>query len=61
MALVNPRIQGEMIEAMEFPELSSQHNVYGVPKTIFNDGKAEQEGAVPEEVFLQKIMEAIQS
>ncbi len=49
-----------MIEAMEFPDLSSKYNVYGVPKIVFNDGKAEQEGAVPEEVFLQKIMESLQ-
>lgn len=59
MAMINPHIRGEMIEAMEFPELSSKHNVYGVPKTVINDGKAEQEGAVPEEVILQKILEAI--
>lgn len=59
MAMVNPHIRGEMIEAMEFPELSSKFNVHGVPKTVFNDGKAEQEGAVPEEVVLQKIMEAL--
>ncbi|GBF10955.1 hypothetical protein HK1_00971 [Tepidibacillus sp. HK-1] len=59
MAMVNPHIRGEMIEAMEFPDLSGKYNVYGVPKTVINDGKAEQEGAVPEEVILEKIMEAI--
>lgn len=60
MAMVNPHIRGEMVEAMEFPELSSKHNVYGVPKTVINYGKAEQEGAVPEDVILQKILEALQ-
>ncbi len=60
MALANPHIRGEMIEAMEFPELSSQFNVMGVPKTVINDGKAEQEGAVPEEVILEKIMQILQ-
>lgn len=59
MAMVNPHIRGEMIEAMEFPELSSRHNVMGVPKTVINDGAAEQEGAVPEEVILQKILASI--
>jgi len=59
MAMVNPHIRGEMVEAMEFPELSSQHNVMGVPKTVINDGAAEQEGAVPEEVILQKILASI--
>jgi len=60
MAMVNPHVRGEMIEAMEFPELSNKFNVYGVPKTVINDGKAEQEGAVPEEVILQKIQEVLQ-
>ncbi len=59
MAMVNPHIRGEMVEAMEFPELSNQHNVMGVPKTVINGGAAEQEGAVPEEVILQKILESI--
>lgn len=48
-----------MIEAMEFSELSQKHNVYGVPKIVFNDGKAEQEGNVPEQVFMQKLMELV--
>lgn len=60
MAMVNPHIKGEMIEAMEFMELSNRHNVMGVPKTVINDGKAEQEGAVPEEMILAKIQEALQ-
>ncbi len=60
MAMVNPHIRGEMIEAMEFPDLSNKYSVYGVPKTVINDGKAEQEGSVPEEVILQKIQEALQ-
>ncbi len=60
MAMINPHIRGDMIEAMEFPELSNRFNVMGVPKSVFNDGKAEQEGSVPEEMFLQKIQEALQ-
>ncbi len=60
MAMVNPRIRGEMIEAMEFQELSQKHNVMGVPKTVINDGKAEQEGAAPEQLILGKIQEILQ-
>lgn len=45
---------------MEFPELSNKHNVMGVPKTVINDGKAEQEGAAPEQLILAKIQEALQ-
>ncbi len=59
MALANPHIRGEMIEAMEYPELAQKHNVFGVPKTIINNGAAEVEGAAPEEVILEKILEAI--
>ncbi len=57
MAMVSPRVRGEMIEAIEFPELSDKYNVMGVPKSVFNDGAADQEGAVPEEVFLQKVLQ----
>lgn len=60
MAMVNPHIRGEMIEAMEFPELSRKHNVMGVPKTVINDGKEEQEGAAPEQLILAKIQAALQ-
>lgn len=49
-----------MVEAMEFPELSNRHNVMGVPKTVINDGKAEQEGAAPEQLILAKIQEVLQ-
>lgn len=56
MAMVSPRVRADMIEATEFPELSNEHNVYGVPKTVINDGAEEQEGAVPEQVILQKIL-----
>jgi len=58
LALANPHIKSEAIEAMEFSELAQKHNVYGVPKIVFNDGKSEQEGNVPEQVFVQRLMEA---
>ncbi|MBE3596773.1 MAG: thioredoxin family protein [Hydrogenibacillus sp.] len=59
MAMVHPKIRAEMIEATEFPELANAYNVYGVPKTVINDGAEEQEGAVPEQVILQKILAAV--
>ena len=37
MALMNPMIQAEMIEAETFGELSMKHNVSGVPKIVIND------------------------
>lgn len=59
MSMVNPRIRGEMIEAIEFRELSEKYNVSGVPKTVINNGAAEQVGAVPAQVILDKINQVI--
>jgi glutaredoxin-like protein len=59
MAMVNPAIQGEMIEATEFQELSEKFGVSGVPKTVINEGDAEQVGAVPLNALLDKIKEII--
>ena len=55
MAMLNPRIQGEMVEAMEFEELSASFDVSGVPKTVINSGADEQVGAVPAKTILKKI------
>lgn len=61
MAMENPLIQAEMVEAIEFPELSQQHNVSGVPQTTINDGAAHVVGAVPEEHLLAEIQQIFQS
>jgi glutaredoxin-like protein len=58
-ALENPNIKGVMIEANEFPEWSNEYGVNAVPKVVINEGKAEFEGAVPEDAFLQAVYEAI--
>jgi glutaredoxin-like protein len=55
MAMLNPRIRGEMVEAVEFEELSASFNVSGVPKTVINSGAEEQVGAVPAKTILKKI------
>jgi len=55
MALLNPNIRGEMVEAIEFEELSAAYNVSGVPKTVINHGADEQVGAVPAKTILNKI------
>ncbi|MCL4516419.1 MAG: thioredoxin family protein [Firmicutes bacterium] len=54
----NPHIRAEAIEASEFPELSQQYAVYGVPKSIINE-KVEVEGAVPDAAFLQQLLQAV--
>lgn len=55
MAMLNPKIRAEMVEAMEFEELSQSFDVSGVPKTIINSGEEEQVGAVPAKTILDKI------
>lgn len=57
MAMLNPKIKGEMVEAMEFEELSASFDVSGVPKTVINSGADEQVGAVPAKTILKKIKE----
>jgi glutaredoxin-like protein len=56
MAMESPMVQAEMVEAMEFPELSSKHGVSGVPQTTINDGAGHLVGAVPEQQLLAEII-----
>lgn len=56
-ALANNHIRADMVEVSEFPELGTQYNVYGVPKTVIND-TVEFEGMVPEEHFIHEILHA---
>ncbi len=57
MALASPHIVADMIDAGEFPELSSKYSVYGVPKSMIN-GKLEVTGAVPEAQLLKLVLDA---
>jgi glutaredoxin-like protein len=59
MAMENMLISGEMVEAMEFAELSNQFNVSGVPHTIINSGSGEVVGAVPESRLMVEIQKAL--
>ena len=58
LAMANPNIYGEAVEATEFPELSQKFYVMGVPKTVINEGAVQFEGAYPEDNFVEKVMEA---
>ena len=51
-------IDAEMIESMEFPELSEKYSVMAVPKVVINED-VDFEGALPEKVFLFKVKEAL--
>ena len=57
IALANDLIKGEMIEAMEFMELSERYRVEAVPHIIISDVH-EFVGALPEDAFVDEIMKA---
>jgi glutaredoxin-like protein len=59
MALESPMVEAEMVEAMEFFELSEQHNVSGVPHTVINGGASSVVGSVPEDHLLAEIKKAL--
>jgi glutaredoxin-like protein len=60
LALESDLIRGDMVEAIEFPELANKYHVYGVPRTVINES-VHQEGAVPEPLLLAKLLEAVKS
>ena len=58
MAMVNPNITADMVEAQEFPELSQRYQVRGVPRTVVN-GHFNIDGGLPEDAFIDKIIEQV--
>jgi Thioredoxin domain len=52
-------VEAEMVEAMEFPELSNRYRVSGVPQTTINAGAGTVVGAVPEDHLIKEIQRAI--
>ena len=59
MALESPMVIGEMVEAMEFPELADRYGVSGVPQTTINDGAGNAVGALPEANLIAEIQQAL--
>lgn len=58
MAMESDKITAEAIEATEFPELAQKYRVMAVPRTVIND-QAVIEGAMPESMFVRRIIEAV--
>ena len=56
MAMESDMVQAEMVEANEFPDLSNQYHIMGVPDTVINHGKSKLVGAVPESQLLAEIL-----
>lgn len=59
MAMENEHVHAEMVEAVEFTELSNRFGVSGVPHTVINQGKGEVVGAVPESMLLDEMKKAL--
>lgn len=55
LAMASNFITADMVEAMEFPDLSSRYEVYGVPRTVINE-VIHIEGAAPEEMLIPQLM-----
>lgn len=58
LAYINEHIEGTVIEANEFPELSREFNVMAVPKTVINK-RHSFEGAFSEERFFEELIKGI--
>ncbi len=56
MAIESPLVSSEVIEAMEFPELSDRFRVSGVPQTTINDGAGTAVGSVSEDQLVAEIL-----
>ncbi len=55
-AMENDLIKADVIDANEFPQLAVKYGVMGVPKIVVNE-KIEFVGAVPEDLFLQHVLQ----
>jgi len=58
LALESDLVRGDMVEAIEFPYLSQQYQVMGVPRTVINE-ETHIEGAAPEAMLMAKVQEAL--
>jgi glutaredoxin-like protein len=58
LAMASDRITASMVEANEFPHLSSKYQVYGVPRTVIED-VIHVEGAVPEAMLVEELMKVL--
>ena len=58
LAMESEWITADMVEATEFPHLANKYEVYGVPRTVINE-TIHIEGAVPEPVLVNKMIEVL--
>lgn len=55
LALASPRVRASAIESTEFPALADELEVYAVPRIVV-DGLPRWDGAVPEPVFVDRVL-----
>lgn len=60
MAVESEHVTADVIEAMEFPDLSRRYAVRGVPKIVINE-TTEFVGALPEPDYLAHLRAAVES
>jgi hypothetical protein len=56
-AAASPRVTAAAIEATEFPTYADRHGVLAVPKVVV-DGGPSWEGAIPERLFVERLVAA---
>lgn len=63
-AMINKNVRGIMIESTEFPEFAENYSVYAVPRIVIvnqnRDTLTEWEGAIPDGMFADKIVKALE-
>jgi len=59
MAVESEHVTADVIEAMEFPDLSRRYSVRGVPKIVINE-TTEFVGALPEDEYLAQLRAAVE-
>lgn len=57
-SIENDLITVDTVEISEFPYLAQRYQIRGVPKTVINEDYS-IEGAAPETMFFNKILEAV--
>ena len=58
LAIESGNIRSDVVEVTEFPHLTQKYNVMGVPKIVINEEHS-FEGALPENQFLEQVINAV--
>lgn len=60
LAMASDKVTAAMVEATEFPHLSTRFSVMGVPRTVINsDAGRYIEGGMPEPMFIARLQDAL--